>query len=322
MSELVDDVQPAPGSLTRVLARSRRRRFVRRPLATGVTVAVAATVALLVVVVPSSDPSRPRAVGTAPDTYVTQVRDGVLARVDLGSGRRVGALARLPGRVTSLATDDERVYAAVAGQRHRLYELDEGGSARVVATAPAGASITDVTASGGRVAYVAGNTLVVIGDRGRRTVRTPGEAVDLALVGDGRLVLSTLGARTRRAGLYALPAGASTWSPLPHRQECAPLAIASTGSEVAALNRVDCGRARVRVTTFDPGTGRRVGAGRPFDLGADVQLGRVELSAGALDRYLVSVSGGRRLIVHGSRVRVAPGACPAHERCPGVPAAL
>lgn len=323
LNQLVDDVQPDAGSLTRVLARSRRRRVLRRPVVAGVGVAVAATVALLAVVVPAPAPSGPQVVGTAPDTYVTQVRSGVLARVDLGSGRRVGEPTRLPGRVTSLATDGARVYAAVAGERHRVYELEPGQDPRLVATAPAGTPITEVTAVDGRMAYLAGDAVVVPDPGGARTVGVPGRAVDLAVAADGRLVVLSVADGSRRARLHALPPGSTSWSPLPSEQECAPLALAPTGSEVAAVYQVGCeDGAGLRVATFDPVSGERVSAGTPFDIGAASAPARVHLSVGRLGRYLVSVPAAGRWVVDGARVRAVPGACESDGHCLDAPSAL
>ncbi len=326
LSELVDDVRPAPGSLARVLAGSRRGRGPWRPALAGTGAVVAAVASFLAVVVLSSAPSgpEPRPVGTGTDSYITQTRGGVLARVDLRSGREAGKIAELPGRVMSLAADGERVYAAVSGERQRIYELVAGRAPEVVTAVEGDASLTDLTAAHGRIAYLHDGDVVVRAGPEERTMPAPDGAVGLALAPSGRpVVLTESRGGKRSAALRIADPESSGWTRVRTGTGCAPLAVAPVETGIAVLYRVDCrADGAVRVAALDPATGRRRSAGTPFDAGSGLRRGHVQLSAGPLGRYLVTAPSGGRWLVDGAQVRALPDPCGSGAGCAGTPSAL
>ncbi|NHD18540.1 MULTISPECIES: hypothetical protein [unclassified Actinopolyspora] len=324
---LVEDVEPERDSLARLLSRRRRRSVVRSAvLVTGVAVATTA-VLLFVLVVPNgtrtadTDP-----VGLGPDSYATQLRDGVLAAVSVESGRVLRRLGELDGAATEIATDRERVYAAPA----------EGG---VVVTTPEGTvrplerldgvtTVDALAASAGRVAVASGNRLLVLSEQGVRRIVLPAERTvrDVAVDPSGRLALAVArrGAGSTTELRLAGPEGDATRPVDVVGPDCAPLRVAWTSTGLAVLHRVSCAEdGDVRVTTLDPDSGATIGGGVRFapEIAPEAVDG-MRMTSDSADRLLVSTPDRENRLVEGGEVRSPAAACTPEEGCPRLAAAM
>ena len=324
--ELVDDVQPQPDALPRLLAAARRRRSPQRGLITvaGATVAATAVFLVALVVSPGKPPQDAAPVSVAPNSYVAQPRPGVIASFDVASGRQLRQLATVAGEPKALVADGNRVYSAVSrGPAQSIVEVAPDGTQHAVQQAVDTPSPTVLTAGGGRVAYLEkGAVTVSHGSQKHRIPVPPGTRVlELALAGDGRLA-----ALTESAGGTAINLTDDTASTLAQRKPirpvggCAPLAITWSGANVAALSPTACRPGSpVRVATFNPDSGEQVAAGVPFDAGPGPYEG-ARLSADRLGRFLVSRTGSRQWLVDGGDVRPVPAPCAPDGGCAVLPA--
>ncbi|NYH79829.1 hypothetical protein FHR84_003167 [Actinopolyspora biskrensis] len=324
---LVEDVEPERDSLARLLSR-RRRRSVFRSVVVTTGAAVATTAVLLfVLVVPSgtktagTDP-----VGLAPDSYVTQLRDGVLASVSIESDRVLRRLGRLDGAVTEIVTDRERVYAA--REEGGVVVATPEGTIRPLERLDGGITVDALAASDGRVAVASGNRVLVLSERGVRRLVLPAELIarDVAVDASGRLALAVArrGAEsTTELRLAGVEGGTTRPVDVPG-VSCAPLRVAWTSAGLAVLRRVSCsGGGDVRVTTLDPGSGATIGGGARFDPGvAPDAVDRLRMTGDSADRLLVSGPERRNRLVDGGEVRSLPAVCTPEEGCPRVAAAM
>ena len=320
MHRAVDDVEPAPDSLPRLLAAARRRRRApyRRP--TFLVVAAAAVVAIFTGVALGFQNPSPQPVSVRPGNYVAAVGAGTIASFDVASGRSQGEFARIAGgEVTDLAGDQGRVFALVStSEGGRAVEVTAGGGQRVLAGVGDGRALT---AAGGRVAYADGDRVVLWTGGVRRDLPTPGvRVVDLALSGDGRLAL--LAERTGSAELLLTgPDPSTVEGSLPVQTgPCGPLAIAGSGAEIAALEPADCAvPGRARVATYAADSGRKLAAGVPFAT-PPLHPDHLGLSADPQGRALVSLPGRAQWLVDGPEVLPIPQPCAGSGPCTAVPA--
>jgi hypothetical protein len=323
LSRSVEDVEPRPDALPRLLAATRRRPA-RRPVFKTAGAALAATAAVLValVVLPEWRPGPPAPVSIRPNSYVAQREPGVLASFDVASGHQLHRLARVSGRpADALAADGQRVYAvARARDGLQIVEVAPNGAKRVVREVPPEARPTALAAGGGRVAYADRDAVVVVlGTRQQRVPLPAGSAVrDLAVGSDGRLAVLTGKPADDRGELRVLPPGATRMSePLAGgTSDCGPRAVAWSGPDIAALSPVRCGSPRVRVQILSP-EGSRIGAGTPFETGPAPLGEGVRLSADRVGRFLVSAPDSRQWLVDGSGARAVPPACAPDGSCGG-----
>ena len=325
----VEDVEPRPDALPRLLA-THRRRPARRPVFKVAGAVLAATAAVLValVVFPDQRPGPPAPVSVQPNSYVAQRQPGVLASFDVASGRQLHRLARISGQPSeALAADGDRVYAvASAPEGLRIVEVAPNGAKRVVHGVAPQARPTALAAGGGRVAYADRNAVVVDLGAGReqRVLVPAGSAVrDLAVSPDGRLAVLTGAPAGGESELRVLPPGATTMSASPLASGpsgCGPQALAWSGSDIAALSPVRCGSPRARIQTLNPEDGSRIGAGTPFETGPSPLGEGVRLSADRVGRFLVSASDFRQWLVDDAGPRAIPPACSPAGACGGAPA--
>lgn len=327
LQQLVDDVEPRPDALPRLLVATRRRR---RPylavlrLIAGAGAAVGATALLLVALLGiPGQPQNTTPVSVRPDSYVAQAEPGVIAAFDVSTGRQIGKLGTVAGAEGgTLTADGDQVYTTVAKADGReILKLSPNGEVEFVKSSVP----SDVLAArGGRLAYPADDAVVVLDGKAERRVPIPmgRVVVDLALDRDGRLAVVTRPEGKQAKGtsvLYVVEPGATERSRLPLTRECGPLAITWSGTEVTALMPTQCGSTRVRVSTLNRTTGQQVGAGVPFDVRAELSGRNVELSADPLGRFLVSASNSGQWIVDGATVRSIPPACSPEGNCAGAP---
>lgn len=324
---LVDEVEPRPDSLPRLLAASRRRRAPRRPLiAVAGAAAIAAAFLVAVVVSPSEPPRMTEPVSTAPNSYIAQAKPGVIASFDVVSGRQLDQVAHVPGTPTgALATDGDRIYTAVSGDTEAgIVEVSADGARRVVESR--GESVEVLAAGAGRIAYVERDGVVIEqnGAQHRIPARPGLRVIDLALGEDGRLAILAMSDVPGASGIYVVdPAAVS----IPERPtivglRCAPWAVSWTGTEVAALSPMDCGSSdEVRIGTFDSGSGEQIGAGVPFEVrSGPLDRTNVRLSTDRLGRFLVSGADTRQWLVDGADVLEVPPACAPDGACAEAPA--
>ncbi len=322
LRDLVDDVEERPDALARMLATTRRRHSRRRPvLSVGALAAVTAAVFLVALfVIPDGpvSPPQPQPVDLAPNEYVAQPDPGALDVFDVSTGHEVRSLARLhTERAGALAVDGNRVYAVTTtGGRDGILEARDGTAPQQVE--PPGTPITALTAAAGMIAYSRDGSVTVARDGGQQHLAVPeaGPVLDLALGPDGRLAVLT------RQGIQVIPAGPGTGNATPRMLSlstggCAPIAVAWSEGQLAALQQVRCEPAApVRIARVDPAKGELVGGGVPFDVGVP---GQVRLSTDRLGRLLVSKSGGQQWLVDGTDVRPVPPACTQAGRCAAAP---
>lgn len=324
---LVEDVEPERDSLARLLSRRRRRSVFRSAVViTGVAVATTAVLLFVLVVPNGTKTAGTDPVGLTPDSYVTQLRDGVLASVSLESDRVLRRIGSIDGAVAEIATDRERVYAAPAN----------GG---VVVTAPEGEirplerldgdiTVDALAASDGRVAVASGNRVFVLSEQGtRRLVLSEDRTVrDVAVGASGRVALAVerRGAESSTELRLADVEGGTTRPVDVPGVSCAPLRVAWTSTGLAVLRRVSCpGSGEVRVTTLDPGSGATIGGGVRFDPGgAPDAVDRLRMTGDSAGRLLVSTPERRNRLVEGGEVRPLPAVCTPEEGCPRITAAM
>jgi hypothetical protein len=315
LHRLVDDVEPAPDALPRLLSAARRRSARRRlPVVVGVSAALACATFVAVALGFFAQP-RSTPVAVQPDSYVAAPRPGVIAAFDLRTGRQKAEVARVRGADGSdLATDSGRVFTSVStGRGRRVVEITQEGERRTIAEVADGRALT---AGGGQVAYVDGaNRVVALGAGGRRELPLHGMTVlDLALADDGRLALLVERESTRDV-LIAAP-GVTTLDgsrELRVVAPCGPLAIAWRDRSLAAVEP-DCSLRRARVATYDATSGRKLGAGEAFDT-PPLDSGGLDLSADELGRFLVSATDRGQWLVDGAQVRRIPPACDPEGHC-------
>ncbi|WP_026152193.1 hypothetical protein [Actinopolyspora halophila] len=327
MNALVEDVEPERDSLAVLLSRRRRRSVFRSAVVlTGAAVATTA-VLLFVLVVPSgtrtagTDP-----MGLTPDSYVTQLSDGVLASVSIESDRVLRRLGRLDGAVTEIATDRERVYAAPADGG--VVVATPEGTIRPLERLDGGTTVDALAASEGRVAVASGNRVLVLSEQGVRRLALPADRIvrDVAVGASGRLALAVArrGAEgTTELRLAEVEDGTTRPVDVPGAS-CAPLRVAWTSTGLAVLRRVSCtGSGDVRVTTLDPSSGATIGGGVRFDPEvAPDAVDRLRMTSDSADRLLVSTPGRRNRLVAGGGVRSLSAVCTPEEGCPRIAAAM
>lgn len=326
LHQLVEDVEPRPDALPRLLAATRRRRSPRRPLLAVVGAAAVAAAAFVVVsLVGIPGQQEPEPVSVRPDSYLAAPAPGVIASFDVRSGRENQEVARVDGGDGGvLATDHDRVYTTVStSDGRRIVEVLLRGGQRVLP-----GDIGDgrlLTAGGGRVAYFDGDAVVVVRGSQQQRIAIPPElrVDDLALADDGRLAVLAGNQGSRQALVLLLAPDATSLAghvdAVPD-VACGPVAIAWSGSDVAALEPVDCGGEQARVATFAADSGRKIGAGVPFRT-PPLAAGEAQLSTDPLGRFLVSTRGKGQWLVDGSVIRPIPPACTDDGACaegPGV----
>ncbi|MER5392992.1 hypothetical protein [Saccharopolyspora sp. NPDC002686] len=318
LHRLVDDVEPKPDALPKMLASARRRqKSPRRPWFAAIGLVAAAAVALLVavLVLPGQQTTQ---VSAHPNSYLAAPEPGVIASFDIFSGRQNGVLSDdvTGAHPAVLATDRNRVLALTStADGERLVEVVPGGEQRVLPVRIGDARL--LTAGGGKIAYRDGDAVVVLrGEQQQRIALPAGTRVDdLALSDDGRLALVAAEPGRDQAGVLVLAPGATS---LDGRVEvvpdgCGPVAVTWTGRDIAALESPTCDAGQARVATFDA-NGRKLGAGVPFHA-PELAAGAARLSADPLGRFLVSTSGHGQWLVDGSEVRPIPPACSADGVC-------
>ncbi|GAA4877155.1 hypothetical protein [Saccharopolyspora cebuensis] len=315
----VDDVEPRPDALPRLLAATRRHRSPRRRVLLGAGSAVAATAALLLVLVVFPTGQRTAPVSIGPHGYLAITDLGVVSVFDVDSGQRQRELGRVDGGAAGpVAGSPERFFALVDGH------VVAGGADGELRRLPGTATGQVLTAEGDRVAYLDGGAVVVADPAQRRVPIPPGTAVlDLALAEDGRLAV-LLADPAGDVGIRVLPAGAADFAAAGEIDvlgDCGPLSVTWTGGDVAALLPVSCGSADSRVATFDAETGRRLGGGVAFETGP-LHPGSVQLSTDRLGRFLVSTAGTGQWLVDGGLIRPLPPACAPGGQCAQTPSSF
>ncbi|PKW15010.1 hypothetical protein [Saccharopolyspora spinosa] len=326
LHRLVEDVEPKPDALPRLLAATRRRRSPRRPLLALVGAVAVAAAAFVVASLVIPGQQEPEPVSVQPDSYLAAPAPGVIASFDVRSGRENQEVARVDGADAGvLATDHDRVYTTVStSDGRRIVEVLLRGGQRVLPGDVGDGRL--LTAGGERVAYLDGNAVVVVQGGGQRQrIAIPPElrVDDLALADDGRLAVLA-GQQGSRQSLVLLLAPDAT-SLAGHVDAvpdatCGPVAIAWSGRDVAALQPVDCGGEQSRVATYAADSGRKIGAGVPFRT-PPLAAGQARLSTDPLGRFLVSTKGKGQWLVDGSMIRPIPPACTDDGACaegPGV----
>ncbi|QIZ36492.1 hypothetical protein [Saccharopolyspora sp. ASAGF58] len=325
LHRLVEDVEPKPDALPRLLAATRGRRSPRRPLLALVGAVAVAAAAFVVVSLGIPRQQEPEPVSVQPDSYLAAPAPGVIASFDLRSGRENQEVARVDGADAGvLATDRDRVYTTVStSDGRRIVEVLLRGGQRVLP-----GDIGDgrlLTAGGGRVAYLDGKAVVVVHDGGQQQrIAIPPElrVDDLALADDGRLAVLAGHQGSQALVLLLAPDATSLAGHVDAVPDatCGPVAIAWSGRDVAALQPVDCGGEQARVATFAADSGRKIGAGVPFRT-PPLAAGQARLSTDPLGRFLVSTKGKGQWLVDGSVIRPIPPACTDDGACaegPGV----
>ncbi len=322
LGDAVDDVEPAPDALPRLLSAVRKRRSPRRPL---IAVAGAAAVTAVVVAFIQVDQPRPEPAGVAPNSYVAQPEPGVIASFDVGSGRQLDQIARTPVPGGTIAADEDRVYVLLQnGAEQGIVEIDAAGEQRTLEPLSEHREVRAFAAGAGTVAY-AGDREVVVGAgaaQRRLTVPPDLDVLDLAVGDEGRIAVLTRSQRGETrvhvgsdgTELAALPT-------VPTPGDCAAIAVEWTGPQLAVLSPVECGAAeRLRVSTFDPVSGDVVGGGVPFPVTPHrIDADSVQLSTDRLGRFLVSASGTPQWLIDGGTVEVLPAPC-SEDTCARTPA--
>lgn len=319
---LVEDVEPRPDALPRILAGSRRRRAPRRSLIA--LVGAVAVVAAAFVVGELTFPGEhvPEPVSVQPDSYLATPEPGVIASFDVLSGREKQEIARVAGADTAvLAADRDRVYTLVStADGRRVTEVTLHGDQQVL---PGNVDGRLLTAGGGRIAYLDGEAVVVVHGRRQQRIAIPRElrVDDLALADDGRLAVLAGRLDGRQSLVLLLAPDANSLAghieAVPDAA-CGPVAIAWSGRDIAALQPVDCGGQQARVATFAADSGRKIGAGVPFRT-TPLSVGEVRLSTDPLGRFLVSTDGQGQWLVDGSLIRPLPPACSTGGTCASGP---
>lgn len=321
LHRLVEDVEPAPDALPKLLSAARRRRARRRrPVLVGVSAALACATFIAVLAGYFAQP-RSTPIAVHPDSYVASTKPGVIAAFDVRTGRQKGEVARVVGADGSdLATDAGRVFIPVSTEKGRgVVEITRDGERKKIATVADGRALT---AGGGRVAYVDGaNYVVALGPTGRRDLPVRGMTVlDLALADDGRLALLVERGSNREVVIAGPDVTTLDGSvALRGNPECGPLAIAWREDAVAALEPVNCSPGRARVATYDGDTGRKRSAGTPFET-PGLRPGEPDLSADEVGRFLVSAMDRGQWLVDGADVKRIPPACDREGYCTDGPA--
>nr|WP_246331342.1 hypothetical protein [Saccharopolyspora hordei] len=319
----VDDVEPSPDALPRLLAAARRRRSPKRPLLAALGAVAAAAVALVVAFVVLPGQQQPTPVSAQPNSYLATPQPGVIASFDVLSGRQNGVLSDVPGAdPETLATDRSRVLVVAATtEGKRLVEVSADGAQRVLPVPVGDARL--LAAGGGRIAYLDGGAVVVLRDGQPQHIALPtGTRVDdLALSDDGRLALLAAEPGRHQASVLVLAPDATSWDGRVEAVSdgCGPVAITWNGPDLAVLEPPACAAGQARVATFAADTGRKLGGGVPFPA-PELTPSTVELSADPLGRFLVSTSGGGQWLVDGSEVRPVPPACTRPGVCASGPA--
>lgn len=324
LSKLVDDVEPKQDALPALIAARRRRRVRRVATATSAAV-VAATALLIALIVPptSHRGETSMAMGVAPDSYVAQLRPGVLWSVAIDTGDPVRRIARVDAPARAMATDGRRSYAAL--DSGEVVRVGADGSVGEVYSAPTDQTIRALSAARGRLAVATGHAIEVISEQSRHRVEVSEAAriVDVALDGSGRLALVTHGPESGTAVRVVAPGKTEPAAPLRLSiAECAPVRVAWTGTGLAVLHG-DCGATpTMRVATVDVDSGRLIGAGTPFDVGARRSGFDVRISTDSAERMLVSTGRRKQWLVTPAGVRRLPPACGPDGRCARVPAVM
>ncbi|GAA0532873.1 hypothetical protein GCM10011581_17620 [Saccharopolyspora subtropica] len=323
LHRLVEDVEPRPDALPRLLAAARRRRSPRRPLIAALGAVGAAAVAFLVAVVFVPQQPELAPVSVQPNTYLAAPQPGVIASFDVLSGQENSQVATVTGADTTvLAADRDRVYTVVStADGRRVAEVSARGQ-RVLPGKVGDSRV--LAAGGGRVAYLDGTDVVVVHDQQQHRIPVPAHlrVEDLALAADGRLaVLVTPRDGGQASSVLVLPPDATSLSARVEAtsgEACGPVAVAWTGRDVAALQPVDCADDRLRVATFAGDSGRKIGAGTVFRT-PPLAPGSARLSTDVLGRFLVSTAGQGQWLVDGSAVRPIPPACTTDGVCAAGP---
>ncbi|MER7011551.1 hypothetical protein ABT324_09010 [Saccharopolyspora sp. NPDC000359] len=322
LHRLVDDVEPSPDALPKVLAAARRRKPSRRPLFAAVGAVAAAAVALVVAVAVLPGQQQPTPVSVQPNSYLAAPEPGVIASFDIYSGRQNGVLSDIPGADPEvLATDRHRVLAVTTTSGGRqLVEVAADGAKQVLPVPIGDARL--LTAGGGQVAYQDGDAVVVLrGEQQQRIALPPGMRVDdLALSDSGQLALLATEPGRDQASVLVLAAGANSLTDHVEAASdgCSPVAIAWTRGDIAALEPPACGAGQARVATYATDSGRKLGAGVPFQA-PELTAGTARLSADPLGRFLVSTDGRGQWLVDGSAVRPLPPSCASSGVCTSGP---
>ncbi|MBB5152908.1 hypothetical protein [Saccharopolyspora phatthalungensis] len=317
LHRLVEDVEPRPDALPRLLANARQRRSPWRPLLAVAGAAAVAAAAFVVAMPRLPGQQAPEPVSVRPDSYLAAPEPGVITSFDVLSGRQNQAVARVNGADTKvLATDGDRVYTLVStAAGRRVVEVTLGGGQQVLPGNVGDGRL--LAAGGGRIAYLDGNDVVVVHAMQQQTpqqrIAIPPElrVNDLALAGDGRLAVLAGRHDSRRSLVLLLAPDANSLAghveAVPEAS-CGPVAIAWSGRDVAALQPVDCGGEQARVATYAADSGRKIGAGVPFRTPPLTAVG-TRLSTDSLGRFLVSSDGRGQWLVDGSAIRPIPPAC-------------
>ncbi|MCI2421453.1 hypothetical protein MOQ72_28865 [Saccharopolyspora sp. K220] len=316
LHRLVEDVEPRPDALPRLLANARRRKSPRRPLLVVAAVASAAA-AFVVAMLALPGQQEPEPVSVQPNSYLAAPRSGVIASFDVLSGRENHEVARVSGADTAvLAADRDRVYTLVSTvDGRRVVEVALSGGQQVLPGDVGDGRL--LAAGGGRIAYLDGTAVVVVHGQQQRRIPIPAElrVDDLALADDGRLAV--LAGQQGSDHVLLLPPDANSLAghveAVPDGP-CGPVAITWSGRDLAALQPVDCTAEQARVATFAADTGRKIGAGAPFRT-PPLVAGRTRLSADPLGRFLVSTDGQGQWLVDGSVIRPIPPACTTDGVC-------
>ncbi|MEU6270494.1 hypothetical protein [Saccharopolyspora shandongensis] len=319
LHQLVEDVEPSPDALPRLLAGVRRRRSPRRPLIVLVGAAAVAATAFVVAMFALPGRHDPAPVSVRPDSYLASPEPGVIAAFDVLSGREDREVAHVDGAEPGvLAADNDRIYTmASTADGRRVVEVNPQGGQRVLPGEAGDGRL--LAAGGGRVAYLDGNAVVVVRGENRQAIAIPpGLRVhDLALADDGRLAVLAGEQDSSRAAVLLFAPDANSLAghveAVPDAP-CGPVAIAWSGPDVAALEPVDCGGGQARVATFAADTGRKIGAGVPFRT-PRLTAGEARLSADPLGRFLVSTGKQGQWLVDGSVIRPIPPACSGAGEC-------
>ncbi|MEV0705501.1 hypothetical protein AB0I53_47375 [Saccharopolyspora sp. NPDC050389] len=319
LHQFVEDVEPRPDALPRLLAGVRRRRSPRRPLLAVVGAAAVAAAAFVVAMLAIPGQHDPEPVSVRPDSYLAAPEPGVIAAFDVLSGREDREVARVEGADTEvLAADHDRIYTVVStADGRRVVEVNLQGGQRVLPGEFGDGRL--LTAGGGRVAYLDGNAVVVVRGESRQSIAIPPElrVHDLALAEDGRLAVLAGEQGSRQAVVLLLAPDANSLAghveAVPDAA-CGPVAIAWSGPDVATLQPVDCDGGQARVATFAANSGRKIGAGVPFRT-PPLTAGEARLSADPLGRFLVSTGKQGQWLVDGSVIRPIPPACSGAGAC-------
>ncbi|MER7078304.1 hypothetical protein SAMN02982929_05774 [Saccharopolyspora kobensis] len=318
LHRMVDDVEPSPDALPKLLAGTRRRKAPRRPLFAAIGAVAVAAVALVVALVVMPGQQQPAPVSAQPNSYLATLEPGVIASFDIFSGQQNGVLADVPGADPEvLTTDRNRVLAATStSDGRRLVEIAADGAQHVLPVPPGDLRL--LAAGGGRIAYPDADSVVLLrGGQQQRIALPAGTRVDdLALSDDGRLALLAAEPGRDQASVLVLARDATSLAGHVEAasEDCGPVAITWSGRDIAALEPPACGDGQARVATFAADSGRKIGAGVPFRT-PELAVGAVRISADPLGRFLVSTDGRGQWLVDGSAVRPLPPACTGDGGC-------